>query len=263
VQLPLYQIDAFTSHVFGGNPAAVCPLDTWIDADLMQRIAQENNLSETAFFTGRDDAYDLRWFTPTTEVRLCGHATLASAFVLFQEMGVRAKRVRFDSLSGPLFAEREGEMVALDFPAYEGVPVDEVPEDLIRGLGSKPEEVFTTPDAKNIYAVFANETAIRELTPRFELLGRLHPNGVVVTAPGDAADCASRYFAPSYGIDEDPVTGSAHCGLAPYWSKRLGRLGIHAHQVSARGGELFCEVQRDRVRISGHAVRYLTGTIEV
>ncbi|HEX7070071.1 MAG TPA: PhzF family phenazine biosynthesis protein [Rhodothermales bacterium] len=263
MKLTLFQIDAFTSRVFGGNPAAVCPLDAWIDADLMQRISQENNLSETAFFTGRDGAYDLRWFTPTTEVNLCGHATLASAYVLFRELGERSNRIRFESRSGPLYAEREGEMVALDFPAYEGAPVDVVPDDLLLGLGEEPEEVFHTPDAKNIYAVFASESIVRGLKPRFDVLARLHPNGIVVTAPGDSADCASRYFAPSYGIDEDPVTGSAHCGLAPYWSKRLGRLGIHAHQVSARGGELFCEVQRDRVRISGHAVRYLTGTIEV
>ena len=263
MKLPIYQIDAFSSRVFGGNPAAVCPLEAWLEDVLMQQIAQENNLAETAFFTGSAGTYRLRWFTPTTEVDLCGHATLAAAFVLFHEMGERADRLRFDSRSGPLFAERDGEMIQLDFPRMDAAPVQEIPADLVEGLGLAPVEVFTTPGAKNYYAVYDSESAVRSIVPRFDLLQRLHPNGVVVTAPGDAADCASRYFAPSYGIPEDPVTGSVHCGIAPYWSRRLGRLGIHAHQVSTRGGELFCEVTDDRVLLSGSAVKYLEGQIEI
>lgn len=262
MQLPLFQIDAFSSRVFGGNPAAVCPLDRWLEDEVLQQIARENNLAETAFFTGGDGAYELRWFTPTTEVDLCGHATLASAFVLYEEMGERADRIRFETRSGPLFAEREAEMVSLDLPLWEDRPVEEVPDDLVEGLGVRPSAVFTTSSATNFFAVFEKESEVRAIRPRFDLLERLHPHGVVVTAPGDLADCASRYFAPSYGIPEDPVTGAVHCGLAPYWSKRLGRLGIHAHQVSSRGGELFCEVRGDRVGISGNAVKYLTGRIE-
>ena len=261
--LDLFQVDAFTTRVFHGNPAAVCPLSEWPDDELLQQIAAENNLAETAFFCGGGGTYELRWFTPSIEVQLCGHATLASAFVLFNEMGESSERIRFDTKSGPLRAERASEGIAMDFPRFETAPCPDPPRELLEGLGSEPTEVFTTPRSTNYFAVYGNEAEVQGLRPDFDRLERLHPYGVVVTAPGIEADCASRYFAPSYGIREDPVTGSIHCGLTPYWSDRLGRERIRAVQVSRRGGEIFCTLKRDRVELRGEAVLYLRGRITV
>jgi len=265
--IPLFQVDAFTGDVFSGNPAAVCPLDEWLDDTTLQSIAAENNLAETAFFvpvkgreTDRAD-YHLRWFTPKLEVKLCGHATLASAFVVFTELDRESRSVRFDSQSGVLTVERDGDRLSMDFPAWKPKPVAIVPEALLKGLGRTPSEVLVVEPDRNYYAVFESESDVRAIRPDFERLSELHPHGVVVTAPGDSSDCASRYFVPSWGVPEDPVTGSIHCGLVPYWAARLDSPRIHARQVSERGGDLFCEDRGDRVSISGRAVRYLEGSI--
>lgn len=255
MKIPLYQIDAFTGTVFRGNPAAVCPLDDWLDAETMQRIAAENNLPETAFFVP-GDPYELRWFTPTVEVDLCGHATLASAFVIFEHLDPARREIAFATRSGVLTVARQGDRLILDFPALPAAPVDP-PPDLVGGLCVLPREWRA---ASNYLAVFDAERDVRELVPDMELLAELD-RGVIVTAPGDDADFVSRFFAPAFGVPEDPVTGSAHCTLAPYWAERLGKDELHALQVSARGGELWCAPRGDRVLIAGRAVRYLEGTI--
>lgn len=262
--LTIFQIDAFTDKVFGGNPAAVCPLDEWLDDGVLQAIAAENNLAETAFFVSLERGFHLRWFTPACEVKLCGHATLASAFAIFNELERDRDSVEFETKSGALRvsrASREADaLLTMDFPAQHLRLCADPPDDLIKGLRQKPREVYTS-DAENYFVFFDSETEVRALRPDFSLLERLHPYGVVASAPGDVSDCASRYFAPGYGIPEDSVTGSIHCGLTTFWAARLGKKRIHARQVSARGGELFCEDKGDRVFISGHAVKYLTGTI--
>lgn len=263
-ELKLFQIDAFSSRVFAGNPAAVCPLERWLNDKTLQAIAAENNLAETAYFVPKgDDGFHLRWFTPKQEVNLCGHATLASAFVLFTELQPERRSVSFDSRSGPLGVEREGDRLTMDFPTWTLKAVDSPPDALVAGLGKTPAEMYLVSTDDNYFAVYDSEADVRSLAPDFSALETLHPAGVVVTAPGNDADCASRYFAPSWGIPEDPATGSIHCGLVPYWAKRLGKKEIYAHQVSARGGELFCEDKGERVAISGHAVKYLEGTISI
>lgn len=224
----------------------------------MQNIAAENNLAETAFFVPRGDDYDLRWFTPTVEVDLCGHATLAAAFVLFSELGLRKDTVHFHSRSGLLTVSRSGDILTLDFPSRPPRPCT-APKALIDGLGAKPIEISK---ARDYFAVFNNEQEIRSLRPDFGLLGTLDEK-VIVTAPGSDCDFVSRFFAPTAGINEDPVTGSAHCTLIPYWSQRLGKTRLFARQLSKRGGELFCEQAGDRVRIGGNAVLYLRGEIEL
>lgn len=262
MRLPVYQIDAFTSEVFRGNPAAVCPLGEWLPEALMQQIASENNLSETAFFVRRerDGAFELRWFTPTVEVDLCGHATLASAFVLYHFLDYAEERVRFISQSGELAVEREGERLALDFPAWPPSACAASPE-LLEGLGGRsPVEVLRRRD---YVAVFGSEDEVRSLTPNMEALMRIDAQGVIVTAPGREVDFVSRYFAPRAGVPEDPATGSAHSMLIPLWAQRLGRSELHARQLSQRGGELFCRHLGERVRIAGHAVPYLTGEIHL
>jgi PhzF family phenazine biosynthesis protein len=259
MRIPLYQIDAFAGEVFRGNPAAVCPLEAWLPDETLQAIAAENNLSETAFLVAGGEDYHLRWFTPVTEVKLCGHATLASAFVVFHYLRPGSAAVTFQSLSGPLAVTREGELLTMDFPAWEPVPC-EAPEALAAGLGRAPAEVLGTRDW---LAVYESEEAVRTLRPDTERLRGLDRLGVIVTAPGSRSDFVSRFFAPGAGIPEDPVTGSAHCTLAPYWGKRLRKQRLHALQVSARGGELFCELRGERVAISGRAARYLEGTIFV
>ena len=262
--IPIYQIDAFTSHVFAGNPAAVCPLEAWLPDDVLQSIAAENNLAETAFFVtgGAQGAdYALRWFTPTTEIDLCGHATLAAAFVVFNRLRLDAHSVNFSSRSGILTVTRNNNFLALDFPALPAVPCD-VPAALVEGLGHGAQEVQL---ASNYLAVFETEVQITALAPNMTLLASLHPHGVIATAPGAAGevDFVSRFFAPSFGIPEDPVTGSAHCTLVPYWSDRLARDHLLARQISARGGELICDMRGDRVGLAGRAVLYLEGTIIV
>lgn len=257
MDIPMYQVDAFTAEVFRGNPAAVCPLESWPDDRTMQLIARENNLSETAFFAPEGGHYRIRWFTPVEEVDLCGHATLATAFVIFTELAPACPRVLFDSLSGPLQVERAGELLVMDFPSQPPEPCDP-PAALLEGLGRKPSAVLCSAD---YVVVYDHEDDVRALRPRMDMLRQVELRGVIVTAPGTASDFVSRFFAPRLGIDEDPVTGSAHCALIPYWSARLGRKDLHALQVSDRGGELFCRDNGRRVGISGRAALYMRGTI--
>jgi len=264
MKLPIYQIDAFASAVFAGNPAALCPLERWLPDATMQSIAAENNLAETAFFVPRADGtgdrdYDLRWFTPAAEVDLCGHATLASGHLVFTTLEPGRESVTFHTRSGPLTVRREGGLLAMDFPSRPAVRCDP-PPGLAEALGKSPAEVW---QARDIMVVFESEHAVRGLTPSFDRIRALKVFGVIATAPGSEVDFVSRFFAPLMGIPEDPVTGSAHCTLVPYWAKRLGKPRLTARQVSARGGDLLCEDRGERVSIAGRAVQYLAGTIEV
>jgi PhzF family phenazine biosynthesis protein len=254
-----YQIDAFASRVFEGNPAAVCPLDAWLDDALLQAIAGENNLAETAFFVPVEWGFHLRWFTPLTEVDLCGHATLATAHVLFELLDYPEQAIRFRTRSGELVVERRGELLSMDFPALPPAPCPP-PDALIEGLGQVPIEVLRASD---YIAVFESEAAVRSLSPDFAKLCELELRGVSVTAPGDNVDFVSRFFAPIVGVPEDPVTGSAHCELTPYWSPRLGKKRMHARQISRRGGDVECELQGDRVVLMGRAVTFMQGEIEI
>jgi PhzF family phenazine biosynthesis protein len=265
MKLPLFQVDAFAEGVFSGNPAAVCPLDTWLPDNVMQAIAAENNLSETAFFVREDPGFRLRWFTPTREVELCGHATLASAFVLWTHLG-ESGPLRFRTRSGVLIVEQDGDRIVLDFPALSLEPAQRPPDALFIGLGVKPDAVLANGESlgSGFYvALYPSEAVVRDLSPDFAALSSFGDMGVVATAPGVEAAFASRCFAPAFGIPEDPVTGSIHCFLVPYWAGRLGRKALRARQVSARGGTLYCEWIGDRVRIGGTAAGYLVGTIEV
>lgn len=257
--LPIYQVDAFTAEVFRGNPAAVCPLPEWLPDPVMQSIAAENNLAETAFFVGGSGRYHLRWFTPAVEVDLCGHATLASAFVLFHHLEPHLEEVRFESRSGPLFVRRDGDWLTLDFPSLPPERL-EPPAGLAEALDTAPREVWASAD---YLAVLGSEAEVRALRPDQAALSQLDRRGVIVTAPGEDCDFVSRFFAPNCGIPEDPVTGSAHCVLAPYWAERLGKTELRARQVSARGGEIRCRLEGDRVHLSGQAVLYLRGEITV
>lgn len=263
MKLPVFQVDAFTDTVFGGNPAAVCPLESWLEPSEMQAIAAENNLAETAFFVRSDGVedgrYELRWFTPTLEVELCGHATLASAHVILERLSPGLEQVSFSTRSGDLTVRRADGMLYMDFPAYPG-PSVEAPAALVEGLGTSPVEVVEGP---NYMAVFSAESDVAALAPDMGPLETLHPRGVIATAPGEHCDFVSRFFGPSFGVPEDPVTGSAHCMLTPYWAKRLGKTKLDARQISARGGVLKCEDLGARTRIGGHAVLYLEGTITV
>jgi PhzF family phenazine biosynthesis protein len=259
----LYQIDAFADQVFRGNPAAVVPLEDWLPDATLQAIAAENNLSETAFFVRNVSGYHLRWFTPLQEVPLCGHATLATAHVILRRLTPGSSRVEFTTLSGPLAVTRAANGLTLDFPRLEPVPVPSPPASLARGLGLQPVEVFETRGDPNYFAVYTCEAEVRGLRPDLAMLGSLHPFGVAATARGIATDIVSRYFAPSYGIPEDPVTGSIHCALTPWWAARLGRTELTAYQASARGGSLRCRVVGDRVYLTGSAVEYFQGTIEI
>jgi len=259
MQIPLYQVDAFTSRVFRGNPAAVCPLEGWLPDAQLQSIAAENNLSETAFFVRNGNRYDLRWMTPTTEVDLCGHATLASAFVILTYLDPSKDAVTFDSQSGELIVRRKGEALSLDFPARPPQPCQPHP-DLVPALGGAPAEILA---ARDYMAVYGTEAEVRALAPHMERLAALDRFAVIVTAPGQHSDFVSRFFAPARGVPEDPVTGSAHCTLIPYWSARLGRKQLRAFQASRRGGELECEDCGERVTIAGRAVLYLQGRIHI
>jgi PhzF family phenazine biosynthesis protein len=257
MEIPIYQVDAFTSRTFSGNPAAVCPLGKWLPDHLMQAIALENNLSETAFFLLEGDMYRIRWFTPETEVDLCGHATLASAHVIFHFLDKTANSVRFNSRSGVLEVSREGDLLAMNFPAQPPIPCD-IPRGLISGLGKEPILVMCSED---FFVVYDSEDDVRELKPDMHSLCTIGMRGVIVTAQGKDTDFVSRFFAPRVGIPEDPVTGSAHCALIPYWSQRLGRTKLHARQLSKRGGDIFCKDLGERVEISGHAALFMRGTI--
>ena len=259
MRLPIYQIDAFTNRLFGGNPAAVVLLDTWLSTDLMQAIAAENNLADTAFVIPRPAEAPLRWFTPAVEVDLCGHATLAAAYVLFEHHFRDRDVLTFETLSGTVAVRRNAQRLSLDFPARPGVPVD-VSAELVQALGVRPREAYL---ARDLMAVLDSESAVRDLVPDLARTAALEAFAVIVTAPGHDVDFVSRFFAPRSGIAEDPVTGSAHCTLVPYWAERLGRQTLAARQVSARGGELECELRGDRVWISGTCVEYLRGEISV
>jgi len=257
----MYQVDAFTSELFGGNPAAVCILDRWPEDETMQHIANENNLSETAFAVREEKRYIIRWFTPEVEVDLCGHATLATAHVLFNHLGYPSPVVEFHSPhSGQLTVERSGDRLVLDFPAdtLEEVPVPEV---VVSALHKNPVKALS--GKSDLMLIFASQSEIENMKPDFSLLAKLGGRGVIVTAMGGEVDFVSRFFAPQTGINEDPVTGSAHTTLTPYWSRVLGKKTLTARQLSARGGELVCEKQGDRVKISGQAVTYLVGEINI
>lgn len=261
MELPLYQIDAFTGEGLAGNPAAVCPLHDWLDDGLMQRIAEENNLSETAFFIRRGPDRRLRWFTPSTEVELCGHATLASAYTIWEHLGGTEPEIMFRTRSGELVARREGHQVAIELPAAPAHPVDEaLTEATWRALGRRGEAVL---QANYLMAVLPDEAAVRAVRPDLEAVAALPATALIVTAPGERSDIVSRFFAPALGVPEDPVTGSAHCALAPYWSVRLGKPDLHAVQLSRRGGEMLCRTEGGRVMLAGRARTYLKGTIYV
>lgn len=260
MKLDLYQVDAFTNRLFSGNPAAVCPLNAWLDDEVLRSIAMENNLSETAFYVETDDGFELRWFTPLTEVDLCGHATLATAHVLFNILNKPDKELRFATRSGELKVKNKGQgLLEMDFPAMIAEPCV-APQGLIEGLGNEPSKVLAADD---YVAVFENENDIHALAPDFNKLKKLDRRGVIATAPGKKVDFVSRFFAPKFGIDEDPVTGSAHCILTPYWSSRLGKQSLEARQVSQRGGDIHCQLHGNRVSLSGYAVTYMTAQIEL
>jgi PhzF family phenazine biosynthesis protein len=257
--LRMFQIDAFTSRVFGGNPAAVVLLDHELPDPVLQAIATENNLSETAFLLREGPGLRLRWFTPRLEIDLCGHATLATAFVLFNEGLATSEQLRFETRSGPLTVQRSGDLLSMDFPARPAAPA-EITDHIVAALGARPAEVHA---ARDLLAVFSSESQVAALEPNFARLETLDAFAVIATAPGLRVDFVSRFFAPKAGVPEDPVTGSAHCTLIPYWAKRLGKTSLHALQISARGGELFCEERGERVLIRGRAVEYLRGAIEI
>ncbi len=259
MNIQLFQVDAFSDHLFGGNPAAVCPLEEWPDDHLLQHIAAENNLSETAFFAPEEHGFRLRWFTPTTEVDLCGHATLATSHVLLQHLGYDKDKIEFFTRSGRLVVEREDDLYSMDFPATPPELV-ETPPRLVDGLGREPERVFKSRD---YMAVYEHEDEIARIKPRFDCLAKLDSHLVIVTARGNVADFVSRCFAPAVGVNEDPVTGSAHTTLVPYWAHRLQKNELHAEQISKRRGELLCRYLGDRVKIKGRAVTYMIGTIDL
>jgi len=261
MKIPVYQVDAFTSEVFSGNPAAVCMLDTWIDDRILQSVASENNLSETAFLVRNDDGFDIRWFTPATEVALCGHATLASAFVLFTCQGWPAEQIRFRTRrSGQLTVVKGDKFLEMDFPSRPARKRTS-PAGLGEALGAAPKETFGS--AEDVLVVLESEKAVREVEPDFGALGKVDCRGIIITAKGDRSDFVSRFFAPRVGIPEDPVTGSAHCVLIPYWADVLSKKDLHAFQISKRGGELFCTYAGERVRIMGKAVLYMEGSITI
>ncbi|MBN47038.1 MULTISPECIES: PhzF family phenazine biosynthesis protein [unclassified Methylophaga] len=257
MKIKQFQVDAFASRAFEGNPAAVCPLEYWLEDELLQSIAEENNLSETAFFVPSAKGFSLRWFTPTKEVELCGHATLATAHVIFESLGFSESSIAFETLSGDLFVKKHGDCLQMDFPASPLTSCD-ISEALVNALGVRPEEVWADND---YVAVFENEATIRNIIPDQALLGSLDLRGVIVTAPGGEVDFVSRFFAPKVGIPEDPVTGAAHCKLAPYWAGRLSKNRLTARQISKRGGNVECEVKNDRVLLSGSAVTFMEAEI--
>ncbi len=259
MQLPVYIADAFTHQLFGGNPAAVCPLESWLPDELMQQIAAENNLSETVFFVPHDEAFAIRWFTPTVEVKLCGHATLAAAHIMFTELGYDKKEIVFHSASGKLVVSKVvGNLIQLDFPANEAAPVTDLPDGLLEGL--KVENVQVFKSSFDYMVVLDSQKAIEDLQPDFSLLAQVKARGVICTAKGVESDVVARCFYPQSGINEDPVTGSAHTIMVPYWAKVLGKNKLQSIQLSARKGYLDCELSGDRVLMRGAVVTYLKGS---
>lgn len=259
MEIPIFQVDAFSSAVFSGNPAAVCPLQQWLPDVTLQAIAAENNLAETAYFVRNGSNFRLRWFTPLCEVDLCGHATLASAHVLFHELNEPADTLRFETKSGELLVRRDGDRLAMDFPSR---PPTQIHADagLVPALGGHPAEILAARD----YLVRYNSAGeVRALSPNMDALKRIDRFAVIATAPGTDCDFVSRFFAPAQGIPEDPATGSSHCTLTPYWADKLGKTTLRARQISPRGGELFCKLLGDRVEIAGYAALFLRGRIQI
>jgi len=259
MEIPIYQVDAFSSAAFGGNPAAICPLDEWLPDETLQAIAAENNLSETAYFVRTGERFALRWFTPGCEVDLCGHATLATAYVLFHELGILGDTLRFDTKSGELVVRRDGQRLVMDFPSRPPGRVD-VDPGLVGAMGGAPVEILA---ARDYLLVYGSASEVRALAPNMEALTRIDRFAFIATAPGEDCDFVSRFFAPAKGVPEDPVTGSAHCTLIPYWAARLGKTSLKARQISKRGGELFCRLDGDRVEMAGSAALFLRGRIIV
>lgn len=259
MELSIYQIDAFASELFKGNPAAVCPLENWLPDELMQKIAGENNLSETAFFVPNENGFHIRWFTPTSEVDLCGHATLASAFVIFNILGYNQNIIEFESKSGLLKVIKDDDNLILDFPAQPPTPCD-TPQEIINALNITPIECLQSED---LIVVLNDESDVQIVEPDFEELKKLGLRGVIITAQSKKYDFVARCFFPGLGIQEDPVTGSAYTQLAPYWATKLGKDLFNVKQLSSRGGELICELYKDRVLISGKAVKYMEGKINI
>ncbi len=259
MELNLYQIDAFADIPFEGNPAAVIPLEIWLPDSIMQSIAEENNLSETAFFVPRSRGFHIRWFTPKTEVDLCGHATLAAAYVLFNILGYNSDKIEFESKTGPLTVFQKDNWLIMDLPAQPPIPCD-IPGEIVKAFDKVPIECLRSED---YIVVFETESDILSIKPDIDYLKKLDLRGVIITARSRQYDFVSRFFAPKYGIDEDPVTGSAHTQLIPYWAKKLGKTKMRVKQVSSRGGELVCELRNDRALISGKAVKFLEGKIEL
>lgn len=259
MKLKIYQIDAFASEVFEGNSAAVIPLESWLPEEKMQKIAEENNLAETAFFVKKEDVFEIRWFSPKLEVDLCGHATLASAFVILNYLNYDKKMICFSSKSGELKVRKEGKNLVLNFPSNT-FNIAKLPDGLFEGLGALPVELYRNED---YIMILDSEKEVRDINPDFNLLNKVDTRGIMVTAKGDKVDFVSRFFAPRVGINEDPVTGSTHTSLIPYWSKRLHKKELVAEQLSARGGKLHCVDLGDRVEIKGKAVAYMLGEINI
>ena len=258
MNIPIYQVDAFTDHVFGGNQAAVCPLKEWLDTDLMQKIAMENNLSETAFFVPKDDYFEIRWFTPKVEINLAGHPTLATAWVIFNELNYTKDIIRFAShLSGELVIEKKDDLIIMDFPSNKAELIP-IPENLTKGLGKMPQKVLKSRD---LLVIYNNQNEIESIKPDFGILEKIEKFGIIISAPGDNCDFVSRFFAPRAGINEDPVTGSAHTTLIPYWAERLNQNKLSAIQLSERVGKLSCEYHGNRVKIAGTAQLFMKGEI--
>jgi PhzF family phenazine biosynthesis protein len=259
MELKLYQVDTFASEVFKGNPAAICPLESWLPDKTMQNIASENNLSETAFYIPSESGFHIRWFTPTSEVDLCGHATLACAHVIFHVLDYKKTEIKFESKSGPLFVKKNEHGLQLNFPNQKPVPCD-TPAAITRAFSEAPIQCLKSED---YILVFEHEESVETLQPDFSELSKLDLRGVVITARSEEFDFISRCFAPKYGINEDPVTGSTFTELAPYWAEVLNKNTLHAKQVSERSGEVFCELQKDRVLISGKSILYMVASIYI
>jgi len=260
MKIPIYQVDAFTDKIFGGNPAAVCPLESWLETEVMQKIAEENNLSETAFFVPQKDYFEIRWFTPKVEINLAGHPTLATAWVIFNQLNYSKDKIKFISPhSGELLIEKKGKLITMNFPSNkpERVGVEEL---LVKSLGVKPIEVLKSRD---LLVVYKNQSEIESIKPDFGLLQKIDTFGIIITAPGDSCDFVSRFFAPRAGINEDPVTGSAHTILVPYWAEKLNKTKMIAVQLSERKGKLNCAYLDDRVNLSGTAQLFMKGEIYI
>jgi PhzF family phenazine biosynthesis protein len=261
MKLTIYQVDAFTDKLFGGNPAAVIPLNEWLDPSLMQQIALENNLSETVFIVSavtKDADYEIRWFTPEVEINLCGHATQAAAYILFNHLNFDKPEISFSSLSGILKVTREADLICMDFPSWKPERLDIYPDELSTILDNT--EIVGVYKHRDLLVELMHEDAVKNCNPDFSLMKK-HIDKMIITAPGKNVDFVSRFFAPGAGIDEDPVTGSAHSQLIPFWAEKLGKNDLHALQLSKRGGELWCEQKGDRVIMKGKAVFYMKGEI--